>query len=256
MRSTQRAPLAVPRRGSARRASRMFGRSKPRTMTAGSRIPSRSTISSRTGGAAVAVSASDRRPAERLGRRAEPQVVGPEVVTPLARRSAPRRRRAATARATASSSRTSALASCSGARKTNSSASSASSASASSRSRRGDGRVELRGAARGPLAQIVDLVALERDQRRDDDGGARRQQPGDLVDRRLARARRHDDERVATVEHRLDRLPLARSQRLEAEGLAGDAVDAIRDGHRGVAFPGRARAKLAAVVVAPAASSR
>jgi hypothetical protein len=37
-----------------------LGRAKPRTITSGSRIPSRSTMSSRTGGDAVAVSATTR----------------------------------------------------------------------------------------------------------------------------------------------------------------------------------------------------
>ena len=90
-----------------------------------------------------------------------------------------------------------------------------------------DAGVELRRTARRPRAQVLDLLALERDQRRDDDGGAGQQQRGDLVDRRLARAGRHDHERVAAVEHRLDRLALARAERVEAEHLARDAVDPV-----------------------------
>ena len=53
-----------------------------------------------------------------------------------------------------------------------------------------------------------------------------RQQPGDLVDRRLARAGRQHRERVAPGEDALDRLALAGAQRLEAEDLAGRAFDA------------------------------
>ena len=45
---------------------------------------------------------------------------------------------------------------------------------------RGDVRVELGGAAGGAGPQVVDLLALERDQGRDDHGGAGQQQPGDL----------------------------------------------------------------------------
>ena len=128
--------------------------------------------------------------------------------------------------ATASSSSTDAFASCSGARNRNSSAS-----SASSRQRLlalgARGSVEFSCAAPpgGDLAQRVDLVALERDQRRHDDGRAGRQQPGDLVDRRLARAGGHDDQHVAPVQRRLDRLPLPRPQRLEAERLARHPLD-------------------------------
>jgi hypothetical protein len=66
-----------------------------------------------------------------------------------------------------------------------------------------DGRVELGGAAGGPLPQILDLVALEGDQRGDDHGRALDQQPGDLVDRRLPGARRHDREGVAAVRRRI-----------------------------------------------------
>ena len=50
---------------------------------------------------------------------------------------------------------------------------------------------------RGLAAPALDLVALQRDQRRDDDRRRRRELAGDLVDRRLARAGRHDGQRVA-----------------------------------------------------------
>ena len=86
-------------------------------------------------------------------------------------------------------------------------------------------RVELRGAERA-VAQPVDLVALERDQRRDDKGRALRQETGDLVDRRLPRPRGQHGERVAAGEDALDGLALAGAQHLEAEDLAGGAFDA------------------------------
>ena len=103
---------------------------------------------------------------------------------------------------------------------------------------RGQARVDLRRAARGALPEVLDLVALEGDQRRDDDRRALDQQPGDLVDRRLAGAGRHHDQRVAAREHGLDRLTLARSQRLEPERLARDPLDPVLHGLR---LPGAAR---------------
>jgi len=99
--------------------------------------------------------------------------------------------------------------------------------------------VQLRGAAGRPVAQILDLLALQGDQGRDDDGRARDQQAGDLVDRRLARAGRHHDQRVAPGQRRLDRLALPGAQALEAERLAGDAVDPVHGG--GLPSPGRAQ---------------
>ena len=86
-------------------------------------------------------------------------------------------------------------------------------------------RVELRGAERAP-AQPVDLVALERDQRRDDERRPLRQEPGDLVDRRLPRPGGQHRERVAPGQDALDGLALAGAQRREAEDLAGRAFDA------------------------------
>src|ERR1700754_4135118 len=62
---------------------RRFGRSNPRIRITGSRSPSRTTILSRTGGAAVAVSASTGGAPQRLDRRPQPQVLGPEVMAPL-----------------------------------------------------------------------------------------------------------------------------------------------------------------------------
>ena len=65
-------------------ASRMFGRSNPRTMSSGVLASrARCTMSARTGGAAVAVSARiGGRPSAR-DRRGEAQVLGAEVVAPL-----------------------------------------------------------------------------------------------------------------------------------------------------------------------------
>jgi hypothetical protein len=77
----------------------------------------------------------------------------------------------------------------------------------------------------------LELVLLERDQRRHDDRRARPQQAGELVDRRLARSRGHDAERVAPVEDRLDALELAGSQRAEPEVPARRRSDLLRTGH-------------------------
>jgi hypothetical protein len=84
-----------------------------------------------------------------------------------------------------------------------------------------------------PLLQRLDLVALQRDQGADDDGGAFDEQAGDLVDGRLSGARRHDRERVPAGENGLDRLELARPEVLVAEGLARDAADRVGGGSSG-----------------------
>ena len=68
--------------------------------------------------------------------------------------------------------------------------------------------------------QLVLLVLHERDERADDDRQAGEQERGKLVDDRLPAAGRHDDERVATVEQRLDRFPLAGAEIGMAEALA------------------------------------
>src|SRR3954469_14155056 len=219
-----------------------FARSNPRTITAASRRPRRSTISARTGGAAVAVSASTggwasvsiAAPRRRdAGREACPHssiagapVVGTEGRPPLRDRvrlvdDDERRLRGRQLVEDLGvgellggeeqelervllelGERLLALA-------------------------LGQARVELRGAERAP-AQRVDLVALQGDQRRDDERRAGGEQPGDLVDRRLARAGREDGERVAAREDALDRLALAGAQGFEAEHLAGGSHDPVR----------------------------
>ncbi len=74
-------------------------------------------------------------------------------------------------------------------------------------------RVEMRvhgervDAVRG---ELVLLVLHERDERAHDDRQARQHQRGKLVNERLAAAGRHDDERVRSTEHGADRLPLSR----------------------------------------------
>ena len=65
--------------------------------------------------------------------------------------------------------------------------------------------------------QRIALVAHQRDERRDDDREAVEREPRQLVAERLARARRHDDERVSPVERRLDGLLLPGAKRLVPE---------------------------------------
>ena len=86
------------------------------------------------------------------------------------------------------------------------------------------------------LLERVELILLERDQRRHDDRLARKREPGDLVDRRLPGARRHDDERVATGDHRLDGMLLLGPE-LEAKRLPSDRVDIRMRRHEPAAVP-------------------
>ena len=77
------------------------------------------------------------------------------------------------------------------------------------------------------------LVALERDQGRDHDRRPFEQHPGQLVDRRFARAGRHHAQRVGAADDRLDALDLAGTELLEPEPVAGEPSDAVaRGGHR------------------------
>ena len=71
---------------------------------------------------------------------------------------------------------------------------------------------------RDPLHRLH-LVLHQRHQRRDDQREVRAHQRRQLVAERLARARGHHHQHVAPGQARLDRLPLARPERLEAEQL-------------------------------------
>jgi hypothetical protein len=90
-----------------------------------------------------------------------------------------------------------------------------------------------RGVDRGRLARlllldVVDLVALERDQRRDHERRALDRPAGELVDGRLAGAGGHHHERVAAARHGANGLLLARAQIVKSESLACEATDAVR----------------------------
>jgi hypothetical protein len=56
--------------------------------------------------------------------------------------------------------------------------------------------------AGGP--EVRELIVLERDQGRDDDGRPCSHQPGELVDRRLAPASRQDRQHVASLDRSRD----------------------------------------------------
>ena len=235
--ATQSSSARVLRRASATCStpSQMFGRSKPRMTTSGSRRRRSSRISARTGGAAVAVSASRTGSPERLAHVAQPQVVRPEVVAPLRdavglvddeeRRAAPR----------AGAPRVSALASCSGASRTN------------SRSPSWPGRRRPRRASRWRIVELRSLRAgAGRASPRPPRAGRccsamsgetttvgpSRSEARELVDRRLAGAGRHDGERVATGE-RPPRPPRA------ARGAATRSRGAPAPARRGPASPPR-----------------
>ena len=68
--------------------------------------------------------------------------------------------------------------------------------------------------------QLRDLIAHQRDQRRDDDGEPIAQQSGQLIAQRLAPARWHHSEHVLAFKDRGDNLVLSRPEIREPEGLA------------------------------------
>ena len=73
--------------------------------------------------------------------------------------------------------------------------------------------------AHAQLAQRVDLVLHQRDQRRDDDADAIAQQRRNLVAQRLAAAGGHQHQRVAAAHHVLDHLGLMPAKRGIAENF-------------------------------------
>ena len=62
------------------------------------------------------------------------------------------------------------------------------------------------------FAQAIDLILHQRNERRDDDVGAPRQLRRDLIAKRLAASGGHDDQRVAPLETRANRLLLQRAE--------------------------------------------
>ena len=94
-------------------------------------------------------------------------------------------------------------------------------------------------------AERPDLVAHQRDQRRDDEGDARPGQRRQLVAERLAAAGRHDREHVAPGLDRGDDLLLAGTEVGEAEDLPEQAA---RLGHGSKAGSGTVERKIAIMV--------
>ena len=78
-------------------------------------------------------------------------------------------------------------------------------------------RVDQRRLRRDLRRQLVDLVLHQRDQRREDERRRRPEHRRELVGERLARARRHQRERVAAVDGGADDLLLAGAEVLESE---------------------------------------
>ena len=77
-------------------------------------------------------------------------------------------------------------------------------------------RIEVSRAHAG-LAQRIDLILHQGDQRRDDNADTRPQQRGNLVAQRLAAARRHQDERVTSGRDAVDDRRLPAPERAIAE---------------------------------------
>ena len=75
------------------------------------------------------------------------------------------------------------------------------------------------GAGDTALGELIDLVFHQSDQRRNHQRRAVAHQGGQLVAQRLAATRRHDDDRVAAREHRLDDFILALAEVCEAKML-------------------------------------
>ena len=76
------------------------------------------------------------------------------------------------------------------------------------------------GRTHAELAQRIDLVLHQRDQRRDHDAGAVAQQRRQLIAQRFAAAGRHQHQRIAAGDHLLDDLPLFAAEAVVAEDLA------------------------------------
>ena len=82
--------------------------------------------------------------------------------------------------------------------------------------------------------QLRDLVAHQRNQRRDHDGQPVPQQRGQLIAERLAPARRHHGEHVAPVEDRADNIVLARPKIREPKGLPQRFARSVQIAHAAI----------------------
>jgi hypothetical protein len=82
-------------------------------------------------------------------------------------------------------------------------------------------------------AQLRDLIAHQRDQRRHHDGEAITNERRQLIAQRLAAAGRHHRQHVAAVENGADYVGLTGPEGLEAEGGAKHALGRCKVGHYG-----------------------
>ena len=82
-----------------------------------------------------------------------------------------------------------------------------------------EARIEM-GRAHAQLAQRVHLILHQRDQRRDHDAETGPQQRWNLIAKRLAAARRHQDQRIAARRHMRDDVGLLAAKLGIAECLA------------------------------------
>ena len=209
-----------------RTAKWRLGRSKPRITCAGSRHAEALddlAADRRRGGRGQG---EDGGAAEPLGEGAQLQVVGAEVVAPLADAVGLVDDEAARVRWRAGRPAPRGLASCSGASRTNS-CSPRSSAAISSRRCFGE-TVEFSSAA-SPGEMCSSIASTWSRCRaisgRDDDRRPAEQLAGQLVDRRLAVAGRHHRQRVAAGEDRFDRLQLPLVELLDPELLLRQPLD-------------------------------
>ena len=99
---------------------------------------------------------------------------------------------------------------------------------------RREGAVQILRVRAGPL-QRRDLVEHQRDQRRDHHGQAVGEDCRQLIAERLAAAGWHQDQRIATAEHVLDRLPLLRSEGVVAVAFFERGQEGIGQHRRGFA---------------------
>ena len=81
--------------------------------------------------------------------------------------------------------------------------------------------------------QLCDLIAHQRDQRRDDDGQSVPQKRGQLIAKRLAAACRHDSEHVSPIEDRADNIILARPEIREPKGFSQAFLRRLQIAHAG-----------------------
>ena len=77
------------------------------------------------------------------------------------------------------------------------------------------------------LRERAQLIAHQRDERRDDDDEPELHRRRKLIEQRLPRARRHDGQHVAPREHRLDDLGLPGKKLCKAESLAQSSARVV-----------------------------